>query len=117
MAEETADLLAGDNGDHIGTVPFSMGTADQLAESTKMVENLDRRIVTRRADVRDSAQLKAAIEEGVSEFGHIDVVCANAGIASMGMSWELSDEQWQDVIDVNLTGVWRTIEAVMPTLI
>ncbi|HEV7535064.1 MAG TPA: mycofactocin-coupled SDR family oxidoreductase, partial [Acidimicrobiia bacterium] len=103
--------------DHIDSVPFSMGTADQLAETTKMVENLDRRIVTRRADVRHSAQLKAAIEEGVSEFGHIDVVCANAGIASMGMSWELSDEQWQDVIDVNLTGVWRTIKAVMPTLI
>jgi len=117
LAEEGADIIAVDICDNIDSVPFSMGTADQLAETTKMVENLDRRIVTRRADVRHSAQLKAAIEEGVSEFGHIDVVCANAGIASMGMSWELSDEQWQDVIDVNLTGVWRTIKAVMPTLI
>jgi len=117
LAQEGADIIAVDICDNIDSVPFSMGTADQLAETTKMVENLDRRIVTRRADVRHSAQLKAAIEEGVSEFGHIDVVCANAGIASMGLTWELTDEQWQNVIDVNLTGVWRTLKAVIPTMI
>jgi SDR family mycofactocin-dependent oxidoreductase len=117
LAEEGAEIIAVDICDHIDSVPFSMGTADELAETAKMVENLDRRIVTRQADVRDSAQLKAAVDEGVSEFGHIDVVCANAGIASMGLTWELSDEQWQDVIDVNLTGVWRTLKAVIPTLI
>jgi NAD(P)-dependent dehydrogenase (short-subunit alcohol dehydrogenase family) len=82
-----------------------------------MVENLDRRIVTCVADVRDSEQLKSAVELGLSEFGHLDVVCCNAGIASMGLTWDLTDEQWQDVIDVNLTGVWRTIKAVIPTLI
>jgi SDR family mycofactocin-dependent oxidoreductase len=117
LAEEGAEIIAVDICDHIDSVPFSMGTADQLAETAKMVENLDRRIVTRQADVRDSAQLKAAVDEGVSEFGHIDVVCANAGIASMGLTWELTDEQWQDVIDVNLTGVWRTLKAVIPTMI
>src|SRR5882724_3482974 len=117
LAEEGAEIIAVDICDHIDSVPFSMGTADQLAETAKMVENLDRRIVTRQADVRDSAQLKAAVEEGVSEFGHIDVVCANAGIASMGLTWELTDEQWQNVIDVNLTGVWRTLKAVIPTMI
>jgi SDR family mycofactocin-dependent oxidoreductase len=117
LAEEGAEIIAIDICDHIESVPFSMGTADELAETAKMVENLDRRIVTGQADVRDSAQLKAAVEQGVSEFGRLDVVCANAGIASMGMSWELTDEQWQDVIDVNLTGVWRSIKAVMPTLI
>ncbi|HEV7535821.1 MAG TPA: SDR family NAD(P)-dependent oxidoreductase [Acidimicrobiia bacterium] len=111
LAEEGAEIIAVDICDHIDSVPFSMGTADQLAETAKMVENLDRRIVTRQADVRDSAQLKAAVEEGVSEFGHIDVVCANAGIASMGLTWELTDEQWQDVIDVNLTGAWHTVKA------
>jgi SDR family mycofactocin-dependent oxidoreductase len=117
LAEEGAEIIAVDICDHIDSVPFSMGTADQLAETAKMVENLDRRIVTRQADVRDSAQLKAAVDDGVSEFGHIDVVCANAGIASMGLTWELTDEQWQDVIDVNLTGVWRTLKAVIPTMI
>jgi SDR family mycofactocin-dependent oxidoreductase len=117
LAEEGAEIIAVDICDHIDSVPFSMGTGDDLAETAKMVENLDRRIVTCVADVRDSAQLAGAVELGLSEFGHIDVVCANAGIASMGLAWELTDEQWQDVIDVNLTGVWRTLKAVIPTLI
>jgi SDR family mycofactocin-dependent oxidoreductase len=117
LAEEGADIIALDICDHIDSVPFSMGTADDLAETVKLVENLDRRIVARPADVRDSAQVRAVLDEGLSEFGHVDVLCANAGIASMGITWELSDEQWQDVIDVNLTGVWRTIKAVLPTMI
>jgi SDR family mycofactocin-dependent oxidoreductase len=107
LAEEGAEIIAVDICDQIGSVPFPMGTADDLAETAKMVENLDRRIVTAVADVRDGQQLQAAVELGLSEFGHLDVVCA----------WELTDEQWQDVIDVNLTGVWRTIKAVVPTLI
>ena len=117
LAEEGADIIAVDICDHIESVPFTMGTTDDLAETVKLVENLDRRIVARRADVRDSAQLQAAVEEGLSEFGHIDVLCANAGIASMNLMWDLTEEQWQDVIDVNLTGVWRSIKAVLPTMI
>ena len=117
LAEEGADIIAVDICDHIDSVPFSMGNADDLAETVKLVENLDRRIVARQADVRDSGQIQAALDEGLSEFGRVDVLCANAGIASMGMTWDLTEEQWQDVIDVNLTGVWRSIKAVVPTLI
>src|SRR5438105_873005 len=61
--------------------------------------------------------MEAVVERGVSEFGHIDIVCANAGIASFGPGCELSDQMWEDVIDTNLTGVWRTLKAVIPTMI
>ena len=117
LAEEGADIIAVDICDHIDSVPFPMGNADDLAETVKQVENLDRRIVARTADVRDSAQLQAALSEGLAEFGHIDVLCANAGIASMALTWEITEEQWRDVIDVNLTGVWRSIKAVLPVMI
>jgi SDR family mycofactocin-dependent oxidoreductase len=117
LAEEGADIIAVDICDHIDSVPFAMGNADDLAETVKQVENLDRRIVARTADVRDSAQLQAAVAEGLAEFGHIDVLCANAGIASMGLTWEITEEQWRDVIDVNLSGVWRSIKAVLPVMI
>jgi len=117
LAEEGAEIIAVDICDHIDSVPFSMGTGDDLAETAKLVENLDRRIVTCVADVRDSAQMAAALQQGLAEFGRIDVVCANAGILSFGPAWELTDEQWQDMIDINLTGVWHTIKAVVPTLI
>ncbi|MGH8998897.1 MAG: mycofactocin-coupled SDR family oxidoreductase [Acidimicrobiia bacterium] len=117
LAEEGADIIAVDLCDQIATVGYPMATPDDLAETAKLVENLDRRILTRQADVRDSAALSAAVSEGVSELGHLDVVVANAGIASVGLTWELSDEAWQDMLDVNLTGVWRTCKATIPTLI
>jgi SDR family mycofactocin-dependent oxidoreductase len=118
LAEEGCDIIGIDICDQIDTVKYPMATGDDLAQTAKMVENLDRRIVTRVADVRDSAQLNAVVAEGVSEFGHIDVVLANAGIASaVGPTWEVSDQDWEDQINVNLTGVWRTCKAVIPQLI
>jgi len=117
LAEEGADIIAVDACTDVGSAPYGLATEDDLAETVKLVENLDRRIVARRADVRDHAGLKAAVDEGVSELGHLDVVCANAGILSFGPAWELTDEQWQDMIDINLTGVWHTLKATIPTLI
>jgi SDR family mycofactocin-dependent oxidoreductase len=117
LAEEGAEIIALDICDQIGTVPFPMATGDDLAETAKLVENLDRRIVTAVADVRDSAQLAGVVELGLAEFGHIDVVCANAGIAAIGPLWEQTEQEYRDSIDVNLTGVWKTIKAVVPTLI
>ena len=117
LAGEGADIIAVDACTDVASTPYELASEDDLAETVKLVENLDRRIIAPRADVRDSAQLEAAVAEGVSEFGHLDVVCANAGIFGIGATWEFSDEQWQDMIDINLTGVWRTVKAAMPTLI
>ena len=117
LAEEGADIIAVDICDQLPTVPYAMATPDDLAETAKLVEELDRRIVTRQADVRDQAALSAAVAEGVSELGHLDVVIANAGIASMGATWEMAEETWQEMLDVNLSGVWRTCKATVPTLI
>lgn len=117
LAEEGADIIAVDICDQLPSVPYPMATPDDLAVTAKLVEELDRRIVTRQADVRDTAALAAAVAEGVSELGHLDVVIANAGIASMGAAWEMPDETWQEMLDVNLTGAWRTCKATIPTLI
>jgi (+)-trans-carveol dehydrogenase len=94
-----------------------MSTPEDLAETTKLVEDLDRRIVVREADVRDTAQLADVVREGVAELGRLDIVVANAGIASIGPSAELEEEVWQETIDVNLTGVWKTVKAAVPSII
>ena len=117
LAEEGADIIAVDVCDQLAPVPYPMATPDDLAATAKLVEDLDRRIVTRQADVRDSDALAAAVADGMSEFGRLDVVIANAGIASMGMAWEMPEETWQEMLDVNLTGAWRTCKATIPTLI
>jgi len=67
--------------------------------------------------VRNLAALEAVVAEGVAEFGRLDIVCASAGILSMGGLWELTERQWQEMIDINLTGVWKTAKATIPTMI
>ncbi len=117
LAEEGADIIAVDACTDVGSAPYALATEADLAETAKLIENLDRRVVARRADVRDYAGLKAAVDDGVSELGHLDVVCANAGILSFGPVHELTDQQWTEMIDINLGGVWRTIKATVPILI
>jgi SDR family mycofactocin-dependent oxidoreductase len=117
LAEEGADIVTFDLCEQIESVPYGMSTEDDLNETVRMVEDLDQRIVARKADVRDLRQVEAVVQEGISEFGHIDIVCANAGIFTLGAAHELSRQDWDDVIDVNLTGVWKTCRAVIPHMI
>ena len=117
LAEEGADIVVCDLIQQIDTIPYPMSTAEDLAETVRLVEGLDRRIMARQVDVRDQAGLDSLVADAITEFGHIDIVCANAGIMSMAPTWEITDESWSDMIDVNLTGVWRTLKAVVPSMI
>jgi NAD(P)-dependent dehydrogenase (short-subunit alcohol dehydrogenase family) len=92
-----------------------MATREDLEATVKAVEELDRRIFAREADVRDESGLRTAFEEGVAELGPVDIVLANAGIAPL--SAQEPHEAWQDVIDVNLTGVFNTVEIAVPSMI
>ena len=117
LAEEGADIVAVDLCAQLDSVPYPMGTEADLAETAKLVENLDRRVVTRQADVRDLTALEAVVDEGMATFGRLDVVVVNAGIASFGAVWELTEDAWQEMIDVNLTGAWKTVRATVPRLV
>lgn len=119
LANEGADIIAVDICENIDTVTpyYPLATEEELAETVKAVEALDRRIVARKADTRDLVGLQAALDEGLAEFGHVDTVVANAGIATYGKAWELTPEQWKDMIDVNLTGVFHTARVAIPSMI
>jgi NAD(P)-dependent dehydrogenase (short-subunit alcohol dehydrogenase family) len=86
-----------------------------LAETAKQVEALDRRIYAEQADVRDEAALQAVFDAGMAALGPVDIVLANAGIAPLSVSEKPS--AWQDVIDVNLTGVLNTVEVAIPSMV
>jgi (+)-trans-carveol dehydrogenase len=117
LAQEGADIIAVDLCEQVASVPYAMATPEDLAETVKQVEALDRRIVATRADVRDYGALKAALDDGVAQLGRLDIVSANAGISSVGRADELSEATWQDMIDTNLTGVWHAAKAAIPHLI
>jgi (+)-trans-carveol dehydrogenase len=117
LAQEGADIIAIDICAQVDSVPYAMARPDDLAETVKEVEALNRRIVATQADVRDYDALKAALDDGVRKLGRLDIVSANAGIVSSRRAGELSEQSWQDVIDINLTGVWHTAKAAVPHLI
>ena len=117
LAQEGADIIAVDLCRQVASVPYAMATPEDLAQTVKEVEALDRRIVATQADVRDYGALKKAVDDGVAQLGRLDIVSANAGIVSYGQAAELAETTWQDVIDTNLTGVWHTAKAAIPHLI
>lgn len=117
LAQAGADIIAVDICEDI---PDGATTTD-LAETVKQVENLGGRILAVKADVRDFEKLESVVNEGVAQFGKLDVVCANAGIAGITNRpqsvWESDAATWQTMIDINLTGVWNTTKAAVPHLI
>jgi SDR family mycofactocin-dependent oxidoreductase len=117
LAAEGADIIAIDNCATATSTAYPGATEEDLAETARLVEKQDRRIVARKADIRDLDALSAVVEEGVAELGRLDIVVANAGICSAGMSWEISVEQWKETIDTNLTGTFYTMKATVPVLL
>lgn len=115
LAEEGADIIAVDVCGDIDGAPYPGATEADLDETAALVEKLDRRIVTAKADVRDIDGLRAALQLGIEELGRPDVVVANAGISGAPAPAALIEEAaWQTMLDINITGVWHTIKAAVP---
>jgi SDR family mycofactocin-dependent oxidoreductase len=118
MAQEGADLILVDLAGPVETIDYPMPTPADLEETGSMVAAAGGRCITAVVDVRDVAGLEHAIRLAVARFGRLDVVVANAGVLnSPKPTWELSESEWQTVIDINLTGVWATLKATIPHMI
>ena len=117
LAEEGADIIAVDICRDYPTVGYGMATPDDLAQTVKDVEALDRRIIAATADVRDAAALRQVVDDAVAQLGHLDIVCANAGICTVQAWDEVTPEVWRDTLDTNLTGVWNAMVVAAPHLI
>ena len=115
LANEGADIIAIDVCGPISeTITYPLATSDELAETVQAVEATGRKVLAREVDIRDLAALQQVVADGVEQFGRLDILVANAGVLSWGRLWEMSEEQWDTVIDVNLNGTWRTIRAAVP---
>ncbi|ORW93283.1 3-ketoacyl-ACP reductase [Mycobacterium sp. IEC1808] len=113
LATDGANIIAVDLCEQIASVPYPLATPEDLAATVKLVEDTGARIVAKQADVRDRESLAAAVRAGLDEFGRLDIVVANAGIAPMASG----DDGWRDVIDVNLTGVYNTIKVAISPMV
>lgn len=118
LASEGANIIAIDLCEQIDTVPYPMATEDDLAETVRLVESAGGKILARKADVRNFDSLQAAVDDGIAQFGRLDIVVANAGtVNGLGVAWSLTEEQFHDQYDVVCAGVWRTCKAAIPAMI
>ncbi|MGW5734049.1 MULTISPECIES: mycofactocin-coupled SDR family oxidoreductase [Streptomyces] len=115
LAEEGADLVVVDLCGPVDTVPYPQSTPEQLDDAVEEARALGRRVVARRADVRDRAALQEAVDAGLDAFGRLDVVVANAGIAPLLVEDRV--EAWHHAIGVNLTGTFHTVEVSVPAMV
>jgi len=114
LAEEGADIIAVDLCEDIESIGYPMATPEDLDETRNLVEKTGQRIVTAHADVREVTQLRTALEAGLSEFGKVDIVLAQAGVA--GMKSDIPIQAWIDTINTNLIGTINAIQVCLPHL-
>jgi SDR family mycofactocin-dependent oxidoreductase len=115
MAQEGADIIAIDLMEQIESNPYPLATPEDMKETVRQVEALDRRIIARKADVRSRDQLREALGAGITQLGHLDIVSANAGILPMAMG-DPDPMDFVDATDVDLVGVLNTVAVSVPHL-
>lgn len=117
FAREGADVAICDvGGGDVASAPYALGSADELSETARLVHAEGRRAVVGRFDVRDYSAMSEFVQRALAEFGKIDILVTNAGILSFGAMVDLTDEQWNDIFDINVKGVWHAVKAVVPQM-
>lgn len=117
LASEGASVIGFDICAQMETVPYDMANPDDLAETTRLVEAAGGRILTGQVDVRDSEGVRSILAKGIAEFGHVDIVVANAGIMPVVGAASETEAAWHEAIGVMLTGVFNTVEAAIPPMV
>jgi SDR family mycofactocin-dependent oxidoreductase len=114
LAEEGARIIAVDLCHDVDSIGYPMARPEDLEETAKLVEKTGQRAVIAQADVRDAGQLSEALQRGIAEFGKLDIVVAQAGVA--GMAGDPPLQAWRDVIETNLFGTINAIHVALPRL-
>ncbi len=112
LARDGADIVLADISRDIAGLEYSLASDADALETTRLVEEAGRRCLTVTTDVRDQAALDRAVAEGIEAFGGINVLVSNAGIVDYKPLWDITEEEWSTMLDVNLTGAWRAVKAV-----
>ena len=118
FAREGADVIVTDlGGPSAVDVPYELGTTGELEETARLVEQEGRRGYAGAADIRDREALQALRDATGEDFPKLDIIVANAGITGHGRILEVTPEQWDQHIGINLTGAFNTIQTFLPRML
>lgn len=117
FASEGADIAICDVPARSPNLAYQTATEADPEATVQLIQSSGQRCIADVVDVRDQEGLSAFAQRVWDTFDRIDIVCANAGIVSWGPTLEMPEHVWQEVLDVNLTGIWKTMKATAPFLI
>lgn len=117
MAREGADIAALDICHDLPYPRYSLAGRSDLEETARQVRECGRQALELVADVRDSVAMATAVQATIAAFGHIDILVCNAGIADMALTWDITEEWWDMMLDVNLKGYWLAVKYVVPQML
>ena len=117
LAREGVHIIGFDIAKQLEYPAYTMGSGDELDSLKKEVEQIGTECLVFRGDVRNSADIKTAVTEGLKTFGRIDILFNNAGICAYGYAHELPEAEWDSMIDINLKGPWLVAREIIPVMI
>ena len=117
FAREGARLVLCDACRQYSTVPYPLAQPEELASLTSEIEQMGCPVLAAQVDVTDLAAMQALAERAQRDLGPIDILVANAGLYSFAPSWELTEEQWDETVNVDLKGVWITCKVSIPQML
>lgn len=117
LAREGGRVVLFDAPGGVDSVTYPLATSSELDSTVSELRAMGADVEGVEGDVRSSADLERAVSVAVEAFGRIDILIANAGVWTACPFWELTDESWNDTVDINLGGVWRAARAVAPRMI
>jgi (+)-trans-carveol dehydrogenase len=117
MAREGADIAALDICRDMPYPRYSLANPDDMVETIGLIRQLGRRALSLEADVRNAGEMQLAVTQTIEEFGHIDILVCNAGIADMALAWDITEDWWDIMLDTNLKGYWLAVKYVVPHML
>src|SRR5215467_12320706 len=117
FAREGARLVLCDACRQYSSVPYALAQPADLTSLASEIEQMGRPVLAAQVDVTDLAAMQALAERAQQELGPIDIVIANAGVYSFAPSWEMTEEQWDETVNVDLKGVWITCKVCIPQML
>lgn len=117
LARMGADLVLVDACRDLPLIPYSQPDEAALAQTAALAREAGARVETVVADVRDAAAMAAAADLAVERLGRLDIAVANAGVIQIKPAAATSDADWNEIIGINLIGVWNTVSPVLRCLL
>jgi (+)-trans-carveol dehydrogenase len=117
MAREGADIAVVDICRDLPYPRYSLATYEDLEKTVRQVEALGRKALGIMTDVSNAHDMEEAVQKTIEGFGHIDILVCNAGIADMALTWDITEEWWDMMLDVNLKGYWLAVKYVVPHML